>query len=148
MSITLPTNFPSGDRRPTRVAFTPPRPSTVPGVLLAAARVIQANGLWHGDYVPDPFDREISADEVPHTRRPMSVVAALKCAATGSPHGESQLADMAIGFVALSIDGGPAWGDIFSLERHVEDWGDAPGRSADDAVALLETLATAPERAA
>lgn len=149
MSITLPSNIPTGDRRTYAVILAPvPRPSTVPAVLLAAARIIQANGLWQHDYVVDPCDREISAEEVPHAMRPMSIVGAIRCAATGDPHRSSQPADMAVGFVALSLDGGPEYGDIFSLERHVEEWGDEVGRSTDDAVALLEQLATAPERAA
>ncbi len=125
-----------------------PRPSTVSAVLLAAARILQANGLWQGDHVVDPCDREISPVEVPHTMRPMSIVAALKCASTGDPHASSQLGDTAVGFVALSIDGGPYWEDGFSLEAHVDEWNDAPARTTDDAVALLEMLATAPERAA
>lgn len=149
MNITLPTNLPSGDRRPILVALpAPARPTTVPAVLLAAARILQTNGLWQGDYLLDPCDREVSEAELPHRQRPMSVVAAIRCAATGTPHGTSQLADTAIGFVALSIDGGPVYGDIFSLEQHVDEWGDEPGRSADEAYALLEQLATAPERAA
>ncbi|MFI1938365.1 hypothetical protein ACH44C_14455 [Streptomyces purpureus] len=145
MTITSPTNFPTGDRRAVAVDFTPARPTTVPTVLLGAARIIQANGLWHGDYVPDAFDREMC---LPHFLRPMSLVASIKCAASGDPHKDSQLADMAIGFLALSIDGGPYYGDLFSLEAHVEAWGDEPGRSGDEAVALLEQAATAPERAA
>ncbi|MET9955653.1 hypothetical protein ABZ135_29465 [Streptomyces sp. NPDC006339] len=145
MSITVPTNIPSGDRRTVRVDFTPARPTTVSAVLLGAARIVQTNGLWQGDYVPDACDREMC---VPHFLRPMSVVAAIRCAATGDPHRSSQLADTAVGFVALSLDGGPVWGDVFSLETHVDAWGDMPGRSADEAVALLEMLATAPERAA
>lgn len=145
MSITLPTNFPSGDRRTIRVGFAPARPTTVPAVLLGAARILQVNGLWQGDYVPDVCDRVLS---IPHFLRPMNIVAALRCAATGDPHRSSQVADMAIGFVALSIDGGPYWRDFRSLEAHVDAWNDAAGRSADEAVALLEMLATAPERAA
>lgn len=143
--ITSPTNIPTGDRRTALVILAPARPSTVPAVLLAAARIIQANGLWQGDYVPDAFDREMC---VPHFIRPMSIVGAIRCAATGDPHRSSQLADTAIGFVALSIDGGPYWGDVFSLEAHVNEWNDVPGRSGDEAVALLERLATAPEVAA
>ncbi|MEV8623364.1 hypothetical protein [Streptomyces sp. NPDC051079] len=151
MSITLPTNIPSGERRTVRVDFTPARPSTVPAVLLGAARIIQANGLWQGDYVPDAFDREISAAEVPHAHRPMSIVAALRCAATGNPHLHPVLVDEAICFLAvrLEVDGeGPEYGDIFALEQHVDDWTDVPGRTADEAVALLEMVATAPECAA
>ncbi|MFF9910660.1 hypothetical protein [Streptomyces sp. NPDC013457] len=145
MSITLPTNFPTGDRRTVAVVFATARPTTVPTVLLGAARILQANGLWQGDYVPDSCDREMC---VPHFLRPMSIVAAIRCSATGDPHASSQLADMAVGFVALSLDGGPYYGDVFSLESHVDAWGDEPGRSADAAVALLEMLATAPECAA
>ncbi|MFG2900926.1 hypothetical protein ACGFZH_28055 [Streptomyces zaomyceticus] len=145
MSITLPTNLPSGDRRPVLVLLAPARPATVPAVLLGAARILQANGLWQGDFVPDFRDREMC---IPHFMRPMSIVAALRCAATGDPHGESRLGDTAIGYVALSIDGGPYYGDIFSLQAHVDEWGDVAGRSADEAVALLERLATSSERAA
>ncbi|MFF9197295.1 hypothetical protein ACF09L_19015 [Streptomyces sp. NPDC014779] len=145
MNLTVPTNVPSGDRRTIRVDFTPARPSTVPAVLLGAARILQANGLWQGDYVPDVRDREMC---VPHFLRPMSIVAAIRCAATGDPHKESQLADTAIGYVALSLDPAPKYGGIFDLEKIVEAWNDAAGRSADEAVALLEELATAPERVA
>ncbi|MFH8717289.1 DUF6197 family protein [Streptomyces zaomyceticus] len=148
MSITLPTNLPSGDRRPVLVLLAPARPTTVPAVLLGAARILQAQGLWQGDYVPDPLDREISPEELPHSRRPMSVIAAIHCAVTGDPHRTSQLGDMAMGVVALSIDGGPYWGDFRSLEAHVEAWNDMPGRTADEAVELLERLATSSERAA
>lgn len=148
MSITLPTNLPSGDRQPVLVLLPPARPTTVPAVLLGAARIIQANGLWQGDYVPDPLNREISAEEIPHSQRPMSLRAAINCATTGDPHRTSQLGDMAMGYLALSIDGGPYWGDYRSLETHVEAWNDEPGRTADETVALLERLATSSERAA
>jgi hypothetical protein len=143
--LTDPTNFPEAGRHPLPIRFVLPRPMTVPAVLLAAARIVQANGLWQGDYCPDVMDREMC---VPHFLRPMSVVAAIKCAVSGDPHRESQLADTTIGFLALSIEGGPEYGDIFSLEAHVEAWGDQPGRTGDDVVGMLELLATAPERAA
>lgn len=146
--ITDPANIPSGTRRPVLVALAPVRPTTVPGVLLAAARILATNGLWQGDYVPDPFDRKTSAAEMPHDRRPMSIVAAIRCAATGDPHRSSQIADIAIGYVALSLDPGVRSGDWFALEGAVQNWNDEPGRTADAAVALLELLATAPERAA
>ena len=145
MNPTVPTNFPAGDRRTIRVDFTPPRPTTVPAVLLGAARILQANGLWRGDYVPDPFNRRINT---PHASRPMSIVAAIRCAATGDPHSYSELGDTAIEVLALSIDGGPYHRDSFALECHVDEWGGEAGRSADDAVALLESMATAPGRAA
>ncbi|MGW9437768.1 DUF6197 family protein [Streptomyces sp. NPDC055607] len=145
ISITHPTNIPSGDRRTTLVLLPVRRPSTVPGVLLRAAQILQVNGLWQGDLVPDMRDREM---RIPHFLRPVSVVGALQCAATGSPHGESQVGDMAIGVVALGIGEGPEYGDFFSLRQHVEDWNDEAGRTADEAVALLELLATTSERAA
>ncbi|MER8233531.1 hypothetical protein [Streptomyces sp. NPDC094049] len=144
--ITDPTNLPTGARRPVLVQLAPAaRPTTVPAVLLTAARIIAANGLHQGDYVPDPFDREMC---IPHALRPMSVLAAINCAATGDPHRTCQIGDTAIGFVALSIDGGPYWGDYRSLEAHVEEWNDRPGRTAAEAVALLELLASSSERAA
>jgi hypothetical protein len=114
-------------------------------VLLAAARILAVNGLHQGDYLPDVFDRVTTT---PHTTRPMSVIAAINCASTGNPHRTSQIGDTAMGVVALSIDGGPYWGDFRSLEAHVEQWNDRPGRTADDAVALLELLASSSERAA
>ncbi|MFJ3923079.1 hypothetical protein [Streptomyces sp. NPDC090022] len=142
-----PTDLPNGSRRTVLVALPVRRkaPTTVDGTLLAAARLLQVRGLWQGDYVPDAFDREMS---IPHTLRPMSIVAAIKCVVSGNPHRDSLMADMAIGVLAMAIDGGPAWTDLFSLERHVDDWGDADGRTTDEAVALLEWVATAPERAA
>ncbi|WP_327169505.1 hypothetical protein [Streptomyces subrutilus] len=148
--MSTPTDLPHGSRRTVRVvspAIPPSRPTTVPAVLLAAARVIQSNGLWQGDWVPDPFNREMC---IPHFLRPMSIVTAIKYAATGDPHVYvSRVADDAIAALALAIGDGPDYGDIFSLEEHIEDWGDEPGRSVDEAVALLEWVATSPaERAA
>ncbi|MFE5591500.1 hypothetical protein [Streptomyces sp. NPDC056549] len=143
--ITDPTNVPAGDRHPVLVLLAQPRPTTVPAVLLAAGRILQANGLWQDDFIPDPRDRTMTT---PHASRPMSIVAAIRCAVAGDPGRESQLADTAIGYVALSLDDEPAWTDAFSLRIHVEGWGDKPGRTTDDAVALLERLATSSERAA
>ncbi|MEU8760706.1 hypothetical protein [Streptomyces sp. NPDC048659] len=145
--IMSPTNIPSSDRRPALVLLPPARPTTVPSVLLAAARILTANGLWQGDYVPDPFDRHTTT---PHASRPMNIVAAIRCAATGNPHLSSTLGDTAVGFVAMSLDGGPDFMNIsgFDLEKHVDGWGDEPGRTTAEAVALLEYLATNSERAA
>ncbi|WP_255293287.1 DUF6197 family protein [Streptomyces niveus] len=139
---TAPTNFPSGDRRTARVALPTRRPSTVSAVFRAAARVLAANGLYQGDYVPDVRDKEM---RVPHFLRPMSIVAALKCAASGDPHRDTALANKAIGVLALRLDDGPAYGDIFSLEAHVDGWGDLPGRSTESAVAVLYAAADAVE---
>ncbi|WP_318205324.1 hypothetical protein [Streptomyces sp. SCL15-4] len=121
------------------------RPTTVPAVFRAAARIVAANGLWQGDYVPDPFDREM---DVPHALRPMSIVAALKCAVSGDPHTWSPLADDAIAVLALRLNDGPEYGDIFSLEEHVDAWGDVEGRTRESAVAVLEAAADANEVAA
>ncbi|WP_282698059.1 hypothetical protein [Streptomyces sp. CC208A] len=143
--ITDPTNVPTGDRRPVPVLLAPPRPTTVPAVLLAAARIIETNGFWASDWVEDAFDRRLTT---PHASRRMNLVGAIRCAVAGDPHRESQLADMAIGYVALSLGDGPAWTDAFSLRAHVDIWAEEPGRTAANAVALLEYLAAAPERAA
>lgn len=140
-SATAPTNFPTGTRRTSRVALPARRPDTVAGLLRAAGRVLAFVGLHQGDLVPDPFDREMSATAFPHHLRPMSIVAALKCAAAGSPHADSALADKAIGYLALRlvVDGelGPYFGDIFSLEAHVDAWGDVEGRTTESVCAVL-----------
>ncbi|MFJ3097408.1 DUF6197 family protein [Streptomyces hydrogenans] len=141
--ITDPTNLPAFGRRPVLVLLAPPRPTTVPAVLLAAARIIETNGFFGSDWVEDTFDRRLAT---PHASRRMNLVGAIRCAVSGDPHVESQLADTAIGYVALSLD--PEWTDAFSLRAHVDDWAEEPGRTAANAVALLEYLATAPERAA
>ncbi|MEU1122168.1 hypothetical protein ABZ371_00910 [Streptomyces sp. NPDC005899] len=132
---TDPTNFPAGDRRPTTVA----------GVFRAAARILAANGLYQGDYLPDPFDREMC---IPHFLRPMSIVAAVKRAVTGDPHTESLVANEAISVLALRLGDGPQWGDIASLERHVDNWGDTEGRTTESAVAVLYAAADASEQVA
>lgn len=143
---TSPTSLPHGSRRTVLVALPvrPTAPTTVEGTLLAAARVIARVGLHRGDYVLDALGRD--GVDVPMYVRPMSVVGAIRFAATGSPQRTSCLADMAVGFLALSIDGGPVWRDPFSLERHVDEWSD--GVTAVEAVAVLELSATAPERVA
>ncbi|MFF4576874.1 hypothetical protein ACFY15_00455 [Streptomyces sp. NPDC001373] len=141
-----PTDLPHGARRTVLVALPirPTVPDTVEGVLLAAARVIARVGLHHGDYVLDALGRD--GLDVPMFIRPMSVVGAIRYAATGSPHGMSTLADMAVNFLALSLDRGPVWRDWRSLEQHVDDWSDTVDKAA--AVAVLESVATTPERAA
>lgn len=124
------------------------RPETVPAVFRAAARILAANGLYQGDFVPDAMDREMC---IPHFLRPMSIVAALKCATTGDPHLTSLLADEAIAVLALrlEVDGeGPLFGGIFDLEAHVDAWGDLEGRTTESAVAVLEAAADANEVAA
>lgn len=117
------------------------QPTTVPGVYRTAARILATNGLYKGDFVPDAFDREM---DVPHFLRPMSIVAALKCATTGDPHRTSLLADEAIAVLALrlTVDGeGPLYGGIFDLEAHIDAWGDDESRTTEAAVAVLERAA-------
>lgn len=146
MNQPSPTDLLHGSRRTVLVAL-PVRPTaqrSVEDVLLAAARVIARVGLHRGNYVKDALGHE--GLDVPMYVRPMSVVGAIRYAATGSPQRTSCLADMAVGFLALSIDDGPVWTDPFSLERHVDDWSD--GVDKVSAVAFLELAATAPERAA
>lgn len=120
------------------VGIDPPRPTTVPAVLRTAARILRMNGLYQGEYVRDTFDREL---DTPHSERPMSVVAALRCAVSGNPHHQDVLADRALSELAMAIGDGPAWGDVFSLEAHVDRWSDAPDRAAADAAELLERVA-------
>lgn len=145
-----PTDLPAYGRRPVLVTgfHLPIRPTSASGVFRAAARLIAKNGHHQGDHVPDPSDREMS---VPHELRPMSIVAALKCAATGDPHLTSLLADEAICILALrlEVDGeGPLYGDIFDLESHIDAWGDTEGRRAETVVAVLEAAGDATEVAA
>ena len=116
-------------------------PTDVPAVFRAAARLLAANGLHKGDFVPDSFDREMC---VPHFLRPMSIVAALRTATTGDPHRTSLLSDQAIAVLALrlEVDGeGPLFGGIFDLEAHVDAWGDVESRTTESAVAVLERAA-------
>ncbi|SEC01935.1 hypothetical protein SAMN04490357_0977 [Streptomyces misionensis] len=124
------------------------RPMSVPAVFRAAARLLAANGLYQGDFVPDAMDREMC---IPHFLRPMSIVAALKCATSGDPHLTTLLADQAISTLALrlEVDGeGPLFGGIFDLEAHIDAWGDVEGRTTESAVAVLESAADASEVAA
>lgn len=122
------------------------RPVTVPAVFRAAARIVAANGLHQGDYCPDPFNRR---SRTPHAARPLSIVAALMCAATGDPHTTSALADDAVATLALRLevdgetpesDRGRPW-----MAMHVDAWGDLEGRSAESVVAVLEAAADANE---
>jgi hypothetical protein len=121
------------------------RPTTLPTVFRAAARLIVTNGHYQGDYLPDVFDREMC---IPHFLRPMCILAALKCVVSGDPHLTSLLADEAIGVLALrlEVDGeGPEYSGIFDLEAHVSAWGDLEGRTVESVVAVLEAAADASE---
>jgi hypothetical protein len=125
------------------------RPSTVPQVFRAAARLLAANGHYQGDYCPDAFDRRTTT---PHATRPLSIVAAIRCVASpmgDNPHCETEeLAEAAVKVLAhrLEVDGEPAWNDEpFWLETHVANWGDVEGRTTESAVAVLEAAADANE---
>lgn len=123
------------------------RPATPATVIWAAAHIINVNGHHQGDYFPDAFSR---TDCRPHAERPLSVVAAVRMAATGSPRTDSMLAADTIRYLAglLMVDGeqGPYYWDDLSMECHVAAWGDVEGRTAADVVATL--LAAASERVA
>jgi hypothetical protein len=100
------------------------QPTDRHAVLAKAAQIIQTNGLHHGDFVADPFNR---TSRTPHCKRPMSVVGAIRCAVAGDPHIESALAWEAITTLSriVRVDGEPAWpGAIADRERHVEEWSD------------------------
>lgn len=140
-----PTDVPAGHRRTVHVDVTIPRPMTVAATFRAAARVLAANGLYQGDYVPDSRNREMC---IPQAFRPMSIVAALRCAVSGDPQVTFPLADEAVGVLALRLDDGPVYGDVFSLEAHVDEWGDEPGRTTESAVAVLYAAADASEQVA
>ncbi|MEU2402761.1 hypothetical protein ABZ609_00245 [Streptomyces rubiginosohelvolus] len=124
--------------------MTIPRPTTVPAVFLAAARLLAANGLHQGDYFPNA----LSDKTTPYASRPLSIVAALRCAAEGDPRAYSLLADEALMVLAfrLVVDGeGPEDHDLFGLEAHVDDWTEAEGRTTESACAVLYAAADASE---
>ncbi|MEU9333199.1 hypothetical protein AB0D49_08535 [Streptomyces sp. NPDC048290] len=118
------------------------RPTTVPAVFRAAARLLSANGLHQGDLVPDYRTRtSFSA----HSTRPLSIVAALMCAATGDPHLSSRLAGEAIAVLAqrLEVDDEAMESDLGHpwMAMHVDAWGDVEGRTVEAAVAVLAAAA-------
>lgn len=120
-------------------------PSDLAPVFRRAAEIIRTNGLYQGDYIPAPFSRVLRA--LPH-ERPMSAVAALRCAETGSPQRYGPLSAAAIAFLAdrLLVDGEPPfYRDELTLECHVAAWGDVRGRMAGEVVAELLRAAEAIE---
>lgn len=142
MTIDLirPTDLPAGHRRTVDVDVTIPRPTTVPAVFRAAARLLAANGLHHGDYFPNA----LSDKDTPYASRPLSIPAALRCAVVGDPRSYSLLADEALMVLGdrLTVDGASAeYRDLFGLEDHVDAWGDAEGRTTECAVAVLYAVA-------
>jgi hypothetical protein len=115
----------------------------LPDLFRQAAAIIRANGHHQGDYIPDPFNRVLHA--LP-AERPMSIVAALRCAETGHPQRFGPASTGGIAFLAerLDVDGeGPFWSDDGSLESHVAAWGDVAGRTAAEAVEVLLAAAEA-----
>jgi len=122
------------------------RPTTIPAVFRAAARLLAVNGHFQGDYCPDPFDRRTTT---PHAERPLSIVAAIRCVTSphgNNPHRMTELSEAAVKVLAyrLEVEGEPPWSDAPRwLENHVDCWGDAPGRTTKSAVAVLEAAADA-----
>jgi hypothetical protein len=115
------------------------------GVFRLAAQIITTNGHHQGDYIPDPFNRVLKA--LP-SERPMSAVAALRCAETGDPGGYGPASTAAVKFLAdrlLVNDELPFHTDAKSLEFHVAEWGDVLGRTPAEVVAELLRAAEAVE---
>lgn len=138
------TSLPAYGRRPVPVTVSMPRPKTVAAVFRGAARLLAAYGLNRGDYVLDPFDRELRS---PHRNRPMSIVAALRCTVTGDPHRRTPLSELAVSVLAsrLEVDGLHAPEDPTLREIHVDDWGDVEGRTVESVCAVLYAAADAVE---
>ncbi|MDT0409897.1 MULTISPECIES: DUF6197 family protein [Streptomyces] len=147
-----PTDLPAGHRRtvlvtgisiPTQPSEKRP-PMALSTLFRTAARILARVGLHQGDYLPDVFDRRLTT---PHSERPMCLVAALRCAATGDPHRISILAGDAIRVLAdrLVVNGeeGPYGSDELACEFHLAQWGDEEGRTTEAAVGVLERAADA-----
>lgn len=119
---------------------------TLPRIFRSAARIIAANGLHKGDYVQDMRDRHLTS---PHAERPMSIVAALRCAVTGDPHRSAAESDEAIRVLAhqLTVRGEGPYDDEDErlLAAHVDAWGDEETRTTESAVNVLESMADACE---
>ena len=119
------------------------RATTLARVYRFAARLIVRNGHHQGDHVPDPFDRHLTTL---HIDRPMSIVAAIRCAANGNPHVMSPFSELAVRELAhrLTVDGEGPFGETrLALETHVDGWGDVEGRTLESVVAVLEAAADA-----
>ncbi len=120
-------------------------PTSRAGVLARAALIIAHQGLHHGDFIPDPFDRRSST---PHYLRPMSAVGAINCAVSGDPRIPSNLSWAAIrllGRMVLVHGDQAADNSIEVLERHVDAWSDAS--SPGEVVTMLRLLAGRTETA-
>ncbi len=104
------------------------QPTDPHGVLARAAQTLSLHGLYHGDFVVDPFNRR---SDRPHYLRPMSAVGAIQCAVTQDPRTPSNLAWQALQLLAkvVVVNGEPARsGSIEDCERHVERWSDSNSR--------------------
>jgi hypothetical protein len=104
------------------------QPTDRSAVLARAAQIIARHGLYHGDYVVDPFNRR---SDRPHYLRPMSAVGAINCAVSEDPRTPSNLSWAALQLLAgvVLVDGELARsGSIEDCERHVEAWSDASSR--------------------
>lgn len=118
--------------------------SDLPDVFRRAAYLVQANGHHQGDYVLDAFSRVLTT---PLESRPMSVAAALWCAA--DPAGrmvESELASAAIRYLAgrLLVDGeGPRGRRTVDCAIHLAAWEEIPGRSLSEVIGVLLDTALA-----
>lgn len=112
-----------------------------------AAEIIQRNGHWPHDYLPDSMHR---VSDLPDVQRPMSAAAALWCAVTGDPSGPSELADDAIRYLAarLLVEGASPRDEsrTSDCELHLAAWGSAPQRTAEAVVVELLRAAEAVER--
>ncbi|NUP24146.1 MAG: hypothetical protein HOZ81_50440 [Streptomyces sp.] len=107
-------------------------------VLARAAQILEHNGIFHGDFIPDPFNRRMT---IPDHLRPMSVRAALNCAVTGDPRLPSNASWAALRVLARTVlvKNEPAWSDsIEDAERHVDRWSDSV--PAEYAVHMLRLL--------
>jgi hypothetical protein len=121
------------------------RASTLPQVFRFAARLLVKNGHHQGDLLPDPFDRTLTTL---HVDRPLSIVAAIRCVANGTPHISSPFSELAVRVLAhrLLVDGEPPFGEgRLVLATHVDSWGDVEGRRLESVVAVLEAAADANE---
>ncbi|MEV0441865.1 hypothetical protein AB0I84_06140 [Streptomyces spectabilis] len=128
-------------------------PMPLPMVYRRAARLIAAAG-HRQTVVQTAFSRP------PARPGALTIVAAVRAAAASAPaHGRSQgsdrevrrLADDAITYLGMRLQvrgADQAWIDVASLEAHITDWGDLPGRTRESVVAVLEHVADASERSA
>lgn len=115
------------------------QPTDPRAVLARAAQIIALHGLYHGDWVLDPFNQRSNR---PHYLRPMSAAGAINCAVSNDPRTPSNLSWAALQLLAsvVQVHGEPARSSsIEDCERHVERWSDASSR--EHVVQALRLLA-------